>query len=145
MLWTFPTRGIVADYKIKSMVITKHHMERGDVHLIFDSYTGNSTKQMMRSSRSGNDASREHQLSLQTTLPTQKVTLNVVHNKVQLIELICHYLINNNEDNQTKLVITQYPTLVKVWANSAITMTVTRSLLVLIQSWSIIVGRPTTM
>ena len=46
-------------------------------------------------------------------MPTQKVTLIVVHNK---IDLICHYL-----PNQTKLVITgKYPTLVKVWANSTL-------------------------
>ena len=58
---------------------------------------------MTKSSRSGNDASRKHQLSLHTTLPTQNVTLNVVHNKVQLINFICHYLINPN------------PTPVQVW------------------------------
>ena len=60
---------------------------------------------MTRSSRSGNDASRKHQLSLHTTLPTQNVALNVVHSKVQLINLICHYLINPN------------PTPVQVWNN----------------------------
>ena len=65
-------------------------------------YVGNSTKQMTKSSRSGNDASRKHQLGLHTTLPTQNVTLNVVHNKVQLINFICH-LINLN------------PTPVQVW------------------------------
>ena len=76
---------------------------------------------MVRSSRSGNDASRENQLGLHTTLPTQNVTLNVVHNKVQLIDLICHYLMNNNLDNQPKLVVTgKYPTLVNVWANSTL-------------------------
>ena len=50
-------------------------------------YVGNSTKQMTRSSRSGNDASRKQKLSLHTTLPTQNVALNVLHNKVQLINL----------------------------------------------------------
>ena len=58
---------------------------------------------MTKSSRSGNDATRKHQLSLHTTLPTQNVTLNVMHNKVQLINCICHYLINPN------------PTPVHVW------------------------------
>ena len=66
-------------------------------------YVGNSTNQMTKSSRSGNDASRKHQLSFHTTLPTQNVTPNVVHNKVQLINFICHYLINPN------------PTPVQVW------------------------------
>ena len=58
---------------------------------------------MTKSSRSGNDASRKHQLSLHTTLPTQNVALNVVHNKIQLINFICHYLINPN------------PTPVQIW------------------------------
>ncbi len=39
-------------------------------------YVGNSTKQMTRSSRPGNDASRKHQRNLHTTLATQNVTLN---------------------------------------------------------------------
>ena len=60
---------------------------------------------MTKSRRSGNDTSRKHQLSLHTTLPTQNVTLNVVHNKVQLINFICHYLINPNPN----------PTPVQVW------------------------------
>ena len=113
--------GTIADYIINFMGTDKYHLERGDVYLISDSYVGNSTKQLMRSSRSGNVASREHQPSLHTTLPIQKVALNVVHNKVQQIDLICHYLMNNNQDNQTELVITGiYPTQVKVWANSTI-------------------------
>ena len=57
---------------------------------------------MTKSSRARNDGSRKHQLSLHKTLPTQNVTLNVVH-KVQLINFICHYLINPN------------PTPVQVW------------------------------
>ena len=40
---------------------------------------------------------------LHTTLPTKNVALNVVHNNVQLINFICHYLINPN------------PTPVQVW------------------------------
>ncbi len=97
----------------------KYHLERGDVYLKFDSYIGNITKQIMRSSRSGNDSSRENQLGLHTTLPYKKVTFSVVHNKVQLIDLIFHYLINHIQDNQPKLVVTgQYSTLVKVWDNS---------------------------
>ena len=122
-MWTShsPTSGTVADYIINFMGPIKYHLERGDVYLLFDGYIGNNTKQMMRSIRSGNDASRENQLGLHTTLPTQNVTLSVVHNKVQLIELICHYLMNNNQDNRPKLVVTgKYPTLVKLWANSTL-------------------------
>ena len=122
-MWTShsTTSGTVADYIINFMGPIKYHLERGDVYMIFDSYIRNSTKQMVRSSRSGNDASRENQLGLHTMLPTLNVTLSVVHNMVQLIDLICHYLVNNNQDNQPKLVVTgTYPTLVKVWANSTL-------------------------
>ena len=83
--------------------------------------SNDSTKTMTISSRSGNDASRKHQLSLHTILPTQKVVLTVVHNKVQLINLICNYLINHIHYNQSKLVITgQDPTPVQVWNNGTI-------------------------
>ena len=76
---------------------------------------------MMRSSRSGNDASRENQLGLHTMLPTQNVTLSGVHNNIQLIDLICNYLMNKNQENQPELVVTgKYPTQVKVWANSTL-------------------------
>ena len=66
-----------------------------------DMYIGNITKQMTRSSRSGKYASRKHLRGLPTTLPTQNVALNVVHNKIQLINLICHYVINHIKNNQT--------------------------------------------
>ena len=123
MLWTvhWPTSGTVEEYVVNFMGSIKYHLERGDVYLVCDRYIGNSTKQITRSSRSGNDASRKHQLSLHTTLPTQKVVLTVVHNKVQLINLICNYLINHIHDNQTKLVITgQDPTPVQVWNDGTI-------------------------
>ena len=38
-------------------------------------------------SLSGNDARREYHRSLHTTLPTHKVTLSIMHNKVQLIDV----------------------------------------------------------
>ena len=106
MLWTlhWHTSGTVDAYIINFIGTIKYHMERGDVYIICDRYIGNITKQIARSSRSGNGASRKHQLSLHTTLPTHNVTLFVMHNKVQLINLICHYMINHIKDNQTKLV-----------------------------------------
>ena len=121
MSWSFHslTSGTVADYIINFMGTTKYHMERGDVYLVFDSCIGKGTNEKMRSSQSGNDASLEHYHSIHTTLPTQKVTMNVVHNNVQLIDSICHYLMNDNQNNQTKLVIMgKYPTLVKLRATS---------------------------
>ena len=82
-----------------------HQISHGTPWRLSDiwSYVRNTTKQMTKSNRSGNDASRKHQLSLHTTLPTKNVALNVVHNNVQLINFICHYLINPN------------PTPVQVW------------------------------
>ena len=108
MFWTvyWPTSYTVADYIIHFMrTINSEHLERGDVYLIFDRYIGNSLKQMVRSSRSGNVASWEHPVSLHTTLPTQNVTLSIVHNNVQLIDLRCDEN-SNSQDNQTKLAIT---------------------------------------
>ena len=108
MLWTvhWPMSDTVEAYVINFMDAIKYHMERTPCRLSdIWRYVENSTKQMTRSSRSGNDASRKHQLCLHTTLPTQKVALNIVHNKVQLINLICHYLIYPN------------PTPVQQWNN----------------------------
>ena len=123
MLWTvhWPTNGTVLDYVVNFMETIKYHLARYDVYLVFDRYTESSTKQMTRSSRSGNDASRKHQLSLQTKLPAQKVVLNFTYNKVQLIELICKYLTEHIVDNQNKLVITgKDPIPVQVWDNSTL-------------------------
>ena len=76
---------------------------------------------MTRSSRSGNDASQKHRLSLYTTLPIQKVALSVVRNKVQPINLICRYFINHIQDNLSKLVMTgKDPTPVQVGNNSSL-------------------------
>lgn len=123
MLWTvhWPTNGTVEDYVINFMGTIKYHLECCDVYLIFDRYIKISTKQMTRSSRAGHDSSRKHQLNLHTTLPAQKVVLNVAYNKVQLIDLICQYLMTHIVDNQTKLVITgKDPTPVQVWNNSTL-------------------------
>ena len=108
MLWTVhcPTSGTVGAYVINFTGTIKYHLERGDVYLIFGRDIGNSTKQMTISSRP--DANRKHQVILQMTL-TQNVALNVVYNKVQLINLVCHYLINHIKNNRTKLVTTGKP------------------------------------
>ena len=98
--------GTVEDYLINFMGSIKYHLELCDVYLIFDRYVNTSTKQMTRSSRSGNDGSRKHLLNLATILPAQKVVLNITYNKIQLIDLICQYLVNHIVNNYTKLVIT---------------------------------------
>ena len=57
-----------------------YDLERNVEYQIFDWYIGNSTKQMTRFNRSGNDASRKNQLSLRTTRLTRTDCL------------ICHYI-----------------------------------------------------
>lgn len=57
------------------------------MHLIFDRYKTYSTKGVTRTAR-GKEASRHHQLSLSTQLPSQKVVLTVSYTEVQLIALI---------------------------------------------------------
>ena len=94
ILWVinWPSHGIVEDY-IKNLVhYISLSLALGDTYLVFDRYYDNSIKQTTRTSRAGNNASRQHQLSLLTPLPPQKVCLTVTKNKVQLINLICVYL-----------------------------------------------------
>ena len=69
-------------------------LQTSDVHFIFDRYYTDSVKTLARMSRAGKDASRRHQLSLDTPLPPQKVTLTVTKNKVQRIDLLCQQLAN---------------------------------------------------
>jgi len=80
-----------------------------EVHLIFDRYYDESVKNVARLSRAGKDASRRHQLSPETPLPPQKVTLTVTANKVQLIDILCEDLskkVTELPRNTPKLVIT---------------------------------------
>ena len=89
VLWAihWPTQGTVKDFieNFVSYIIPK--MKEADVYLIFDRYETYSTKGATRTAR-GKEASRHHQLSLSTQLPSQKVVLTVSYNKVQLIALI---------------------------------------------------------
>lgn len=89
VLWVihWPTQGTVKDFidNVVSYVTTK--MKEADVYLMFDRCKTYSTKGVTRTAR-GKEASRHHQLSLSTQLPSQKVVLTVSYNKVQLIVLI---------------------------------------------------------
>ena len=111
VLWIirWPTHGLVKDY-IKNLVdYIESHLKAADTYLVFDRYLANSIKDTTRASRAGKNASRQHQLSLLTPLPPQKVCLTVTHNKVQLIHLICEYLRQNNNvlsGNGNVLVVT---------------------------------------
>ena len=68
MLWTghLSISGTFEDYVFNFMGTITYHLE------------GNSTKQIARYSRSDNDASREHQFSIPTALPTHNEALNVL-------------------------------------------------------------------
>ena len=114
--WMCYANGTVEDSLINFMGTIKYHLELCDVYMIFGRYINNSTKQMTRSSRSGNEGNRKHQLGLHTTLPEQKMFLKIGYNKTQLIDLVCQYLMNHIVNNHTKLVITgKDPTPVQVW------------------------------
>ena len=65
MLWTvhWHTSGTVEDYIINFVVTNRYHLE-----CVYDRYIENSTKQLMRCSRSGNDASRNNQLCLHAVI-----------------------------------------------------------------------------
>lgn len=111
VLWVirWPTHGLVQDY-IKNLVdYIASHLKIADTYLIFDRYFENSIKEITRTSRAGKNASRQHQLSMLTPLPPQKVCLTVTKNKVQLINLICEYLRQQNDllpQNGKVLVVT---------------------------------------
>ena len=91
----WPAHGTVQDY-IKNLIdYMSGHLMIADTYLIFDRYLDNSIKEITRRSRAGKNATRQHQLSMLTPLPPQKVCLTVTQNKVQLIKLICHYLKEN--------------------------------------------------
>ena len=105
----WPSDGIVSDLisNISRYVASK--LKDGDVYFVFDRYRDFSIKSVTRSGR-GTHASRVHQLTTQTTLPTQKVIMTVNKNKQQLIDLICTNLINDSEfkkkTSKNKLIVT---------------------------------------
>ncbi len=66
----------------------KHHIEYGDVNLVFDRYENFSTKSSTRISRM-TEGCKVFQLCPTAPLPSQKVTLTITQNKKQLIDIIC--------------------------------------------------------
>ena len=73
MLWTvhWPTSDTFEDNIINCTGSMNYHLDHNAEYQICDWYIGKSTKQMTRSNRSGNDASRKNQLSLRTTRLTR--------------------------------------------------------------------------
>ena len=89
------TAGTVQSYVENFANYVTGRLQITDTYLVFDRYYQHSTKETTRTSRAGKDASRRHQLSMATPLPPQKVCLTVTHNKIQLISLICDYLVEH--------------------------------------------------
>ena len=66
-----------------------------DVYLTFDRYYGYSIKSVTRGALGGKFATRRYHLNESSPLPPQKVVLTVNENKIQLIDIICNYLVEN--------------------------------------------------
>ena len=64
---------------------------------VFDRYYDYSIKSGTRYSRAGKQASRQHALNMSTPLPPQMVVLIVTENKKQLIDMICHQLLERKQ------------------------------------------------
>ena len=111
VLWViqWPTKGTVQDYIINFMQYLTYQMKRCDTFLVFDRYYDDSIKSTTRNARAG-DASRKHKLNLSTPLPPQKVVLTVTENKVQLIALICGFIVEHGKQlpDESHLVITGF-------------------------------------
>ena len=123
ILWVirWPAHGVVRDFVENVFQYTANHLKVSDTYLIFDRYYDNSIKENTRASRAGQHASREHQLSMQTPLPPQKVCLTVTRNKVQLIKLVCDYFTQKKHllpRNGKSLVITG-PDLIPIQISAA--------------------------
>ena len=97
----WPNRGTVLYFvrNFASVIYVKVGM--CDVYLVFDRYHEFSIKSATRLGRSGQQASRRHKLSLHTPLPSQNIVLTVTENKVQLIDIICQYLIESSQQDKS--------------------------------------------
>lgn len=111
ILWVinWPSNGTVREYVTNVKKYLSKRLQKIDLYLVFDRYNDFSTKCAARSEREA-EASRVHQLSLDTPLPSQKVVLTVSKNKKQIMELICDELVSDKEfhkhTSNHKLVIT---------------------------------------
>ena len=109
LLWCvhWPSCGTVLDYLKNFKERLDVYLQKSCVYLIFDRYPAKSTKGATRSNRAGQNASRKHVLTFNTPLPSQKVVLNVTHNKTQLIDLLTKYLVDHLVGNSNcEIVIT---------------------------------------
>ena len=110
-LWVmhWPSSGTVLDFASNFLHYITNLMQDSDVYLVFDRYSKPSIKDQTRLSRAGGLQNvKQHVLSLSTPLPPQKTVLDVTENKVQLIEILSRFLIDNHSKLPTvhKLVLT---------------------------------------
>ena len=119
VLWVirWPTKGTVEDFILNLLAYVNERLKSCDTYLVFDRYYEYSIKNATRTTRAGKEASRRHKLDLHTPLPVQKVVLNVTENKMQLIKLICTYIMEHAELlAENRLVLTgQDPTPIEVF------------------------------
>ena len=94
LMWVinWPTNGTVIDYVENFVSTIRKKLENSNVYLVFDRYHTPSIKDATRLARAGKDGTQVHQLNTNTPLPSQKVTLCVTKNKVQMINIICQVL-----------------------------------------------------
>ena len=90
ILWVvhWPAKDTVVDFVNNFKEYISNKLRESDVYLVFHRYRDYSTKSVTRQGRAS-DASRLYQLSLNTSLPSQKAVLTVSANKKQLINKIC--------------------------------------------------------
>ena len=95
LLWSvhWPEKGTVKDYADNFFGYVMRKAAGSDVYLTFDRYYDYSIKSVTRGARGGKHATRRHHLNQSSALPPQKVVLTVNENKVQLIDIICDYLV----------------------------------------------------
>ncbi len=110
ILWSvhWPVSGMMKDLV---QVIAKYVTTRltvSDVYLIFDRYYTYSTKGCTRGQRMKESIKEQHHFTLQSSLPSQQVSLTITENKVQIIDILCQNLILHfqNERFENRLVIT---------------------------------------
>ena len=111
LLWSvhWPEKGTVKNYVDNFCEYVIGKALHSDVYLTFDRYYEYSIKSVTRGARGGKHATRRHHLNESSPLPPQKVVLTVNENKIQLVDIICNYLVENclasGEPVQHKIIV----------------------------------------
>ena len=101
MIWVvnWPSSGTIADFasNVTEYVLAK--LRYSNVYLVFDKYNDYSIKSAARAER-GKAASKSHQLTKQTPLPSKQVVLGNNSNKSQLIDIIFDDVIQHAQEKK---------------------------------------------